>query len=85
MNLLHNYKPQQVDSYCFPNNLYGLKLGIKEFVNTGKEAVMKELKQLLSRDAMEEINYDRIARDDLYKALLILMFLTMKRDNVTLK
>ena len=34
---------------------------------------------------MEDIDYDSIARDDLYKALPILLFLTMKRDNVTLK
>jgi hypothetical protein len=59
---------------------YGLKAGLKVFGKDGEAATEKEMKQMLSREVFEEIEYDSLSNEDKRYALPILLFLTRKRD-----
>jgi hypothetical protein len=59
---------------------YGLKKGLKVFGKDGEAATEKEMKQMLSREVFEEIEYDTLSNEDKRYALPILLFLTRKRD-----
>jgi hypothetical protein len=59
---------------------YGLNAGLKHFGEEGHMAKAKEMKQMLSREVFEEIQYSTLSNEDKKLALPILLFLTRKRD-----
>jgi len=59
---------------------YSLKQGIKKFGERGKQAAMKELRQLHDRVVFEPVDVSKLTSDDKRKAMESLIFLAEKRD-----
>ena len=59
---------------------FSLKQGIKKFGERGKQAAMKELRQLHDRVVFEPVDVSTLTSDDKQKAMESLIFLAEKRD-----
>ena len=59
---------------------YSLKKGIKTFGDRGKEAALKEMKQLHDRECFKPIKMDTLNPTERKRALESLIFLTEKKD-----
>ena len=57
-----------------------IRQGIKEFSDTGNEALLKELSQLHERDALLPLRNEDMSQEQKMKALCYLMFLKEKHD-----
>ena len=57
---------------------YSLRAGLKRWPERGRQATVKELKQMLSRVVFREINYHELTNEDKRNALPILIFLSEK-------
>ena len=64
---------------------YNISAGSQKYGDTGKEATMKELNQLVVQDLFKEIDYYFLSEQQKKEALPTLMFLTMKKDGETVK
>jgi hypothetical protein len=63
---------------------YNIKQGMKKYPDEGKGSIMKELNNLVTRDVFGEVEYESLTSQQRKWALLILLFMVMKR-NGTLK
>jgi hypothetical protein len=59
---------------------FSLKQGIRKFGERGKQAAMKELRQLHDRVVFEPVDVSKLTSDDKRKAMESLIFLAEKRD-----
>ena len=76
-------RDQMINGYILTQ--YSLRARLKKFGEVGRKATMKELQQILTREVIGETNQDKLMYEHKKKALPVLLFLSLKRDDTTIK
>eukprot|EP00536_Pseudo-nitzschia_multiseries_P010625 jgi/Psemu1/203784/e_gw1.332.17.1 len=71
-------KEDLIDHYVMTQ--MSIKEGLKTFGDKGKQSIMKEINNLVSRDCFGEVDQESLTTEQKRRALPILMFMLVKRD-----
>ena len=78
---LLGFKGDEIEGLCFKDQCHSIQSGIRKYGDKEKKLVMKEMRNLaITNKCFGELEHNSLMQEMKERALLLLMFIMMKRS-----